>query len=94
VNGRLRAGLTSLVIAIAGIGTGPLLAFQGTDGFVPMTQAPQENVSGVTLVIAAYAVAWIAVAAYVFIVWRRAGRIERELAELQAKIAARGSAVR
>lgn len=89
MKGWLRIGLAA--VAVIGLAGSRLLAFQGTDGFVPMSQAPQETVPGGTLVIAAYAFAWIAVAAYVFIVWRRAGRIEHELADLQSKIAARGS---
>ena len=72
-------------------GSSPLLAYQGQDGFVPMSQVPQESVPAGTLVLAAYAIAWVAVAVYVFLVWRRAGRIERELADLQSRIAARGS---
>jgi len=92
----VKQGLRIWVAALfaAAGGASPLLAFQGTDGFVPMSQAPQETVPGGTLVMAAYAFAWVAVAAYVFIVWRRAGRIERELADLQAKIAARGAQAR
>ena len=91
----MKQGLRIWVAALfAATGPSPLLAFQGTDGFVPMSQAPQETVPGGTLVMAAYAFAWVAVAAYVFIVWRRAGRIERELADLQAKIAARGAQAR
>lgn len=91
----MKQGLRMCLAALlAAAGAAPLLAFQGTDGFVPMSQAPQETVPGGTLVMAAYAFAWVAVAAYVFIVWRRAGRIERELADLQAKIAARGAQAR
>lgn len=90
----LRRGVCALLAAVSLAGASPLLAFQGQDGFVPMSQAPQESVSANTLVIAAYAFAWVAVAAYVFLVWRRAGRIERELADLQTKIATHGNRAR
>ena len=66
------------------------LAFQGASEFVPADQLKQDTVPGGALLIAAYAVAWIAVVAYVWIVWRRAGRIERELADIAATIATRG----
>jgi CcmD family protein len=65
-------------------------AFQGSSEFVPADQLGQNTVPGGALLLAAYAVAWIAVIAYVWIVWRRAGRIERELSDIAAKIAARG----
>jgi CcmD family protein len=65
-------------------------ALQTTSEFVPADQVAQDHVPGGTLLLAAYAVAWVVVVAYVWIVWRRAGRIERELADLAAKIAARG----
>ena len=65
-------------------------AFQGTSEFVPADQLSQNAVPGGALVVAAYAVAWLAVVVYVWIVWRRAGRIERELGEIAAKLAATG----
>jgi CcmD family protein len=93
VKASLRGRLAALLV-VTGAAAARLLAFQGTDGFVPMSQAAQETVPGGTLVIAAYAFAWVALAAYVFIVWRRAGRIERELTDLQARIGARGTSAR
>ena len=84
---RGRAAVVAMLIVLAGRAGA---AFQTTSEFVPADQVAQDHVPGGTLLLAAYAVAWVVVVAYVWIVWRRAGRIERELADLATKIAARG----
>jgi CcmD family protein len=67
-----------------------VFAFQSTSDFVPVDQlGKQESVPGGTLVVAAYAFAWVAVTVYLWTIWRRAARIERELADVNAKLAAR-----
>jgi CcmD family protein len=63
-------------------------AVQSTSDFVPMTQAPQDVVPGGLLVVAAYAFAWVAVVAYLFVLWRKTQGIERELADVRARIGA------
>lgn len=63
-----------------------VIAFQG-DGFVPMRpDQMQEQLPAAPLVFAAYAIAWVGVLVYVLMMWRRLGRVERELAEVQARI--------
>ena len=63
-------------------------AFQGASDFVPVDQlAKQESVPGGTLLIAAYAFAWVAVTVYLWTLWRRAQRIERELGDVSARLA-------
>jgi CcmD family protein len=57
------------------------------EGFVPVEQLPgQEGIPAAPLVAAAYGVAWAAVLVYVWTVWRRLGRVERELAEVSRRI--------
>lgn len=82
-----RAAVVAMLMVLAGRAG---LAFQTTSEFVPADQVAQDHVPGGALLLAAYAVAWVAVVAYVWIVWRRAGRIERELADISAKMAASG----
>jgi CcmD family protein len=82
-----RVGLAAGLVALA---SRAAFAFQGGSQFVPADQLGQDTVPGGVLVLAAYAVAWLAVVVYVWIVWRRAGRIERELSDLAAKLAASG----
>jgi CcmD family protein len=41
-------------------------------------------------VIAAYAVAWVVVFGYLWSIWQRLGRVERDLADVSRRIAAGG----
>ncbi|HEY6358299.1 MAG TPA: CcmD family protein [Vicinamibacterales bacterium] len=85
-----RRDRAAVVAMLALLASRAASAFQTTSAFVPADQVAQDHVPGGTLLLAAYAVAWVVVVAYVWIIWRRAGRIERELADLAAKIDARG----
>jgi CcmD family protein len=84
------AGLIAVGVALA---THTTVAFQGASDFVPMDQlAKQESVPGGTLLVAAYAFAWVAVTAYLWTIWRRAKKMERELGEVTARLAQTGRA--
>ena len=58
------------------------------EGFVPVDQLPpgQEQLPATPLVAAAYAVAWAAILIYVWFLWRRLGRVERELVEVAKRL--------
>jgi len=59
------------------------------DGFVPAdTLKPQEQLPAAPLVIGAYAVAWVAVFGYLWSIWSRLGRVERDIAEVSRRQAA------
>ena len=59
------------------------------DGFVPAGDLlAREQLPAAPLVIGAYAVAWVAVFGYLWSLWQRLGRVERELAEVSRRIAA------
>ena len=79
-----------LGVVLAGtVGTPAVLAFQGASDFVPVDQAANhDSVPGGELLVAAYAFAWIAIAIYLFALWRRSSKLERELAELNARLRA------
>jgi len=86
---RVRAtALVMLTIGLTALIAAPALAFQAQEGFVPADKLHQESVPGGLLVVAAYAVVWVAVVVYVLTLWRRAGRLERELAELTTRVGA------
>jgi CcmD family protein len=60
-------------------------------GFVPADSVPaREQLPAAPLVIAAYAVAWVLVFGYLWSIWNRLGRVERELADVTRRVAAGG----
>jgi CcmD family protein len=59
------------------------------DGFVPASSLPaKEELPAAPLVIGAYAVAWVVVFGYLWSIWTRIGRVERDLADVSRRIAA------
>lgn len=55
-----------------------------SDGFKPFDEnAPRETLPAAPLVFVAYALAWIALAVYVFTLFRKVTKLEGELAELR-----------
>jgi CcmD family protein len=60
------------------------------EGFVPIDQLQaKEQIPAAPLVIAAYVVAWVAVFAYVWSIWQRLGRVEREIADVSRRLESR-----
>jgi CcmD family protein len=61
------------------------------EGFVPVDQLPpDEQLPAAPLLIAAYAIAWVAVLAYLWSIWRRLAKVERELADVSRRVEAGG----
>ncbi len=57
------------------------------DEFVPVKDLPQqEQLPGGPLVLAAYGFVWAVLLVYVWTVWRRLGRVEREMRDLAGRI--------
>lgn len=58
------------------------------DGFEPVGQVPaQEQLPAAPMVMAAYAVVWVLTAAFVISVWRRLDKVERELRDVEQRVA-------
>lgn len=58
------------------------------DQFVPVKTLPQqEQLPAAPLLMAAYAFVWVALLAYVWTIWRRLLRVEREMKELSLRVA-------
>ena len=74
------------VILSVAIGTAAI-AFQDS-GFVPVKpgEGVQESLPATPLVFVAYSFIWTLLLAYVFLLWRKLGRVERELAEVNARL--------
>jgi CcmD family protein len=67
-----------------------VLGQPGQSEFVPMTEIPaSEQLPAARLVITAYAFVWVALTAYVWTIWRRLGKVEREISELSNQLAKR-----
>jgi CcmD family protein len=59
------------------------------DGFVPASSLPaQEQLPAAPLVVGAYSVAWVVIFGYLWSIWMRIGRVERDLADVSRRIAA------
>ena len=94
--GRTRTGALRLVLAamlcslaIVGGAAQTQQPPEPPEGFVPASSLPQqEELPAAPLVVAAYAVAWVAVFGYLWSIWQRLGRVEKELAEVSRRIAA------
>ena len=80
-----------LLAALLVIGAGYAEALQQpTEGFVPVDQLPnEEGIPAAPLVAAAYGVAWGAILFYVWTVWRRLDKVQRELADVASRVTRR-----
>jgi CcmD family protein len=83
---RIRGIVTSTIALAMG---NVALAQQPQDRFQPLSQQAQEGISASPLLLAAYGFAWAAVFIYVFLLWRRLGKVEHELADVNAQLAKR-----
>ena len=77
---------------IALLGMSALVSAQGPaqDGFVAVRPGDpgQEKLPATPLVFAAYAFVWVAMIVYVFTLWRRLARVERDLADVTTRLEA------
>jgi CcmD family protein len=92
-------GFRALVVTIAmtcALVCAPVTAQQPAsprpqEGFVPIDQLPnQEQLPAAPLVMGAYAIAWIAVFGYLWSIWRRLERVERDIASVSRRVEAGG----
>lgn len=89
-----KALVVAIIVGIALLAAGtPVDAAQqppaGQDGFVPVDNLPQqEQLPAAPLVMGAYAVAWLAVFGYLWSIWQRLGRVERDILEVSRRIEA------
>ena len=61
------------------------------EGFVPAGDLPaREELPAAPLLITAYAVAWVLVFGYLWSIWQRLGRVEREIQDLSRRVEAGG----
>ena len=96
---RTRRGLGRLVLAlvlavvppVSIAAAQPPATTAAQDGFVPVDESkPQEHLPAAPLVMAAYALAWMVIFGYVWSLWSRLSRVEREIGEVTRRIDAAG----
>lgn len=75
------------ILAAAAVPLFAQAAQPAQDGFEPVSKLPAaEQLPAAPLVIGAYAFIWVAMLVYVFMLWRRLGVVDRELAALRRSI--------
>ena len=89
----LRRGWSVVVTAALGLFllTHWTVLAQGENVFTPSpaNDPGMEHLPATPLVFAAYAFVWAALLVYVFLLWQRISRVERDLAEVNAKLSTR-----
>jgi CcmD family protein len=83
-----------LTIVLAAVTLAAQTIPPGQEGFKAATPedlaAGQEHLPATPLVFWAYAIVWLVLVIYVLSLWRRIAKTEREVAEVRAKLEARG----
>ena len=75
---------TVITIPAAAVQQPPAAA---TEEYVPVDpNAQAEQLPAAPLVMAAYAVVWLAAIFYIWSLWRRLGRVEQELAQITRRV--------
>jgi CcmD family protein len=84
-------GAVALTVLLAAGAWGATLAAQGEEGFVPLKEGESlgEQLPATPLVFGAYAAVWVLLLVYVYSLWRRIVRAERELSDINAQLEAR-----
>lgn len=90
---RRMGGCLALLAVLAGV-VAPVMAQPepratppAQDEFVPVKDLPQqEQIPGGPLVLAAYGFVWAALLVYVWTIWRRLGKVEREMRDLAGRL--------
>jgi CcmD family protein len=79
--------MTRIFLTIFLLMSAALFAQPGQSGFEPVTEVPaSEQLPSAPLVIAAYAFVWLAFMFYVWMMWKKLGKVDRELTQLSAQI--------
>jgi CcmD family protein len=86
-----RTGTVAVIVALAVIGiatAGSALAQPVEGQFEPMRSLPQqEQLPAAPLLVAAYAFVWAVLLVYVWTIWRRLVKVEREIQQLSSRVA-------
>lgn len=86
-----RALAVAVVVMMAGLVMAEMAGVEGAvqpqDEFIPLDSVPPEDqLPAAPLLVAAYALLWIAVVGYLWTIWRRMATVERELSDLSRRM--------
>ena len=80
------AAITAAALLLAATGAWAQTSGGGTEGFVPVnTLPPAQLLPAAPLLVAAYAFVWLALLVFLWTIWRRLGKVEGELRQLEGK---------
>jgi CcmD family protein len=82
------SSVRSALLTVLAVCAWSIAAFAQGQEWVKADQAAQETLAASPLVLTAYAFVWVALVAYVFLLWRRLARVEKELGDIQSRLAA------
>ena len=80
--------LFALLPGVLSLAQEPARSPSAQGDFVPVSQLPAqaEQLPAAPLLMGAYAFVWVALLVYVWSLWKRMGKLERELAELRRRV--------
>ena len=79
--------MRKIYLAVVLLTNAVVFAQPGQSEFRPVTEIPaSEQLPSAPLVIAAYAFVWLAFMVYVWMMWRKLGKVDQELSHLSAQI--------
>jgi CcmD family protein len=91
---RRAAGAVMIAVALCAAGVTVVHAQQpkaAQDEFLPVDESQiQERLPAAPLLMTAYAIAWVAILVYVWLLWSRLSRVEREIREVSRRMEAGG----
>ncbi len=86
---RLTSWCGGVIAAVAAVPAVMMAQTPPPNQFVPADQIARPELSPGPLLYGAYAFVWVALLVYVFVLWRKVGRVERELEDVNRKLAKR-----
>jgi CcmD family protein len=63
--------------------------YQAQTGFVKASELPTEVLPAAPFVFFAYAFVWVVLIGYVFALWQKLRRVERELSDMTSRVGSR-----
>ena len=77
------------VAVTVGMSVVPVAAQEQMNGFVLQGSLPKQEIPPAPLLYGGYAFVWGVLVVYLFFLWRRIGRVERELQDVTRRLASK-----